>query len=135
MLLSFSFMPVPFKLSFLWHFFSTSGLFFFYVYVCWWRRGYGCKRLTVNGRQDVRDRREQAVNLWNHHVIARSGHKKPKSDHMQGKASRSSRSLAHSRLLVTGCSITAVPKRLERRNHWPKGLHIRLQFPQAQAQD
>ena len=38
---------------------------------------------TVNGRQDVRDRREQAVNLWNHHVIARSGHKKPKSDHME----------------------------------------------------
>ena len=30
----------------------------------------------------MRDRREQAVNLWNHHVIARSGHKKPKSDHM-----------------------------------------------------
>ena len=50
------------------------------------------KWLTVNGRQDVRDRREQAVNLWNHHVIARSGHKKPKSDHMQGKASRSSSS-------------------------------------------
>ena len=42
---------------------------------------------TVNGRQDVRDRREQAVNLWNHHVIARSGHKKPKSDHMETEPS------------------------------------------------